>query len=85
MNQDYKYIYFQEILLQRKTKTFLALNKNSGESLGAIKWYAPWRKYCFFVSDHELVFDASCLADIQDFLNKLMQEKKEAKKDAGNE
>lgn len=42
-----------------------------------IKWYAPWRKYCFYPApDTETVWSSGCLADIQDFLDKLNEKKK---------
>jgi hypothetical protein len=75
----YKYLRFEELEAKTKTKQFTVEN-TSGYILGYVKWYAPWRKYCFFVSLDELIFDAGCLADIQDFINKLMSEwKKETK------
>ena len=82
-----KYLCFEKIgdylnafQLEAKTKTkqFEIKNK-SGCSLGYVKWYAPWRKYCFFTSDvvSGLVFDAGCLTGICNFINKLMAERKE--------
>jgi hypothetical protein len=83
-----KYLCFEKIgdylnafQLESKTKTkqFEIKNK-SGSGLGYVKWYAPWRKYCFFTSDDlsGLVFDVGCLTDICNFINKLMAERKEA-------
>ena len=43
--------------------------------LGAIKWYAPWRKYSFFPQPHT-VFEKDCLREIADFCEKEMKEKK---------
>jgi len=78
---EYKYLTFLEVEFKpnAKTKIFGVKNKVYGELLGYVKWYAPWRKYCFFVHDSDLVFDAGCLADIQDFINKLMEERKNGK------
>ena len=75
---EYKYISFFEIKYNthRKTKAFNVRNKLSLDILGIVKWYAPWRKYCFFCNNHGLVFDAGCLADIQDFINGLMAERR---------
>jgi len=75
---DYKYLVFVEVESKTKTKVFEVRNKLSGGILGFVKWYAPWRKYCLFIDFPGLVFDASCLADIQDFINKLMAERKAA-------
>ncbi len=36
--------------------------------LGSIRWYAPWRKYCFYCSALQcVVFDVNCLREIADF------------------
>jgi hypothetical protein len=75
MKTTYKYLCFEELDAKTKTRQFTAEN-TSGSILGHVKWYAPWRKYCFFTHS-PLVFDAGCLADIQDFINALMQERKE--------
>jgi hypothetical protein len=69
------YLCFEELETKTKTKLFEVCNKISGYVIGHIKWYAPWRKYCFFVND-DLVFDAGCLADILQFINTLMTERK---------
>jgi hypothetical protein len=73
---EYKYLSFVELPPKAKTKCFWVKNKLTGYLLGAIKWYAPWRKYCFFVDTTGLVFDAGCLADIQEFMNGLMAERR---------
>jgi hypothetical protein len=72
-----KYLSFVELEPKAKTKQFEVKNKMSGFSLGYVKWYAPWRKHCFFIELPGLVFDAGCLADIQEFMNRLMQERKQ--------
>jgi len=77
--KDYKYLSFVDVTSKTKTKTFLITNKFSGGGLGFIKWYAPWRKFCFFADFPGIVFDAGCLADIQDFINTLMEERREGK------
>ncbi|MDR2597267.1 MAG: hypothetical protein LBC76_08115 [Treponema sp.] len=78
---DYKYLSFEELYSTTKTKKFEVRNKIYGGLLGVVKWYAPWRRYCLFIDLPGLVFDAGCLADIQDFINKLMEERKEANHD----
>ena len=77
---DYKYLSFIEQDTRTKTKVFEVRSRFSGSLLGLVKWYAPWRKYCLFIDLPGLVFDAGCLADIQDFINKLMTERREVKK-----
>jgi len=78
MNKEYKYIYFKELTAKLKTRVFLVLNKTSDDFLGYVKWYAPWRRYCFLPYTN-LVFDAGCLTDISNFLNEIMAERKKEK------
>lgn len=63
----------------RKTDIYQVFNKEFGELLGNISWHAPWRKYSFFPAGKNLVFEATCLQDIVNFLNKLMEERKHTK------
>ncbi|MBA4183035.1 MAG: hypothetical protein H0X49_03380 [Acidobacteria bacterium] len=62
-----KYLDFQDVEVNRKTKLWYIKTKNNSY-LGQIKWYAPWRKYCFFPAD-ATIWDQNCLQDINDFLN----------------
>jgi len=57
-----------------KTNVYDVYPNGGGNSLGNIKWYAPWRRYCFHPEDSTL-FDVSCLNDICDFITQLMQER----------
>jgi hypothetical protein len=72
MNAMYKYLSFKELGAKTKTKQFTVEN-TSGSILGHVKWYVPWRKYCFFTHG-PFIFDVGCLNDIQDFINRLMSE-----------
>jgi len=82
MQAMYKYLCFGEIETNTKTRLFSVKNKRSDFTIGYVKWYGPWRKYCFLPNGNT-VFDAGCLADIQDFLNELMAEwKAERKKES---
>jgi len=74
---EYKYLDFVECKPKAKTKVFNVRSRFTGDYLGCVKWYGPWRKYCYFIDGIGLVFDSGCLADIQDFLNELMAERKE--------
>ncbi len=71
--ETYKYLCFEELAAKPKTKQFAVKNKSSDSILGYVKWYAPWRRYCFFIAYSDVVFDAGCLGEIQDFINKLME------------
>lgn len=69
------FLHFDELTLpNKKTKTWLVRNKQIGNALGAIKWYAPWRRYCFFTGEMLVIFDANCLGEIQSFVNKAMHD-----------
>lgn len=37
-----------------------------GRQIGVVKWYGPWRKYCFFPMA-EAVYEQVCLRDIANF------------------
>jgi len=71
-----KYLSFIELTPKPKTKVFAVENKQSGDLLGHVYWYAPWRKYCFFTPAQELVFDSGCLLEILNFINVLMLERR---------
>ena len=47
--------------------------KRSGDLLGMIAWYAHWKCYVF-QPDHGAEFDAKCLRDIANFLEKITNE-----------
>ena len=59
-----------------KTKVYDVFNKENKSYLGRIGWYPSWRKYTFAPSAGA-VFEATCLADITSFLNKLMEDRKQ--------
>jgi len=64
---DFKYIEFKIAEQKPKTTVWDILNKNSGDRIGQVKWWANWRQYCFF-PDEECVFSVGCLRDIMDFI-----------------
>lgn len=69
------FLYFDELTLpSKKTRTWLVRNKQTGNALGVIKWYAPWRRYCFFTREILVILDANCLGEIQSFMNTAMYE-----------
>jgi len=81
MTMVYKYIRFVEMDAgARKTKIWRCESED-GFCLGEVRWYGPWRKYCFMpASESRLVFCAQCLADINAFLEQAMHEHKTLKK-----
>ena len=66
---------FRDILgLNKKTLTQTVI---SGEiTVGMIKWYAHWRRYCFFPNSN-CIFDVSCLLEISKHIEGLMSQRKE--------
>lgn len=43
--------------------------------LGEVKWYAPWRRYCFY-PDRETLFDRNCLCEVVEFIDEQMKARK---------
>lgn len=74
MNKKYKYIHFECYGESVKTSHWFCKNNKSNGILGIVKWYGPWRQYCFFPSG-DTVFNIGCMTDIGDFINQLMSER----------
>lgn len=49
-----------------KTAIYSVSTKEGGANLGAVRWYAPWRKYAFFPRP-ETLYEQDCLRDIAAF------------------
>lgn len=80
MNEPVEYRYFsvnpQPRKPGRKTREYHIVNKTQGLRLGVIKWFGRWRQHCFFPEPFdETVWSAGCLADIQDILRQLKEER----------
>lgn len=69
-----KYLNFVQIGNTTKTK-IIGVGNNSGVKLGMIKWVGAWRKYCF-IPFQGMQFDTTCLMDIVEFIDELMNERK---------
>jgi len=50
----------------RKTMQWDVVTKDSGVSLGAVKWFALWRRYAFFPVEGTC-FEQDCLRTIASF------------------
>jgi len=71
--------YFTVTLFESKPKTMvLALISRHNDTLGFIKWYGPWRQYCFFPSI-ETLFSKGCLADVETVLEEVNKHHKHKK------
>ena len=69
MKQKYKKIEFD--LVEGR---WYCYNKKSGEELGKVYYYQPWKKYVFDMKE-DIVFDLSCLKDVIDFMEQLRKRK----------
>ena len=71
-----KYLEFEKIgdTKHGKTEIWEIISKSSGFSLGLIKWYGPWRQYCFYPSAH-CVFNVTCMSDISGHIKDLMNQR----------
>jgi hypothetical protein len=58
-----------------KTEIWGIESRRSGDLLGIIQWYGPWRQYVFFPSE-ETLFNSGCLMDIREFISTLMEIRK---------
>lgn len=47
---------------------FAVDNKRSGDTLGYIEWYAPWRCYVLQEVTEGTVFNGECLRDVAAFM-----------------
>ncbi len=63
------YLVFKHTSFSDSGLTCIWTIENSiGATLGYIKWFSQWRKYCFFTTlISEKVFDHSCLDEISEF------------------
>ena len=66
-----RYLSFIEAPATGKTSVVNVVSRSSGAVLGKIKWYGPWRQYCFFPI-HDCLFNKGCLSDINDMIDELM-------------
>ncbi len=49
----------------RKTGVWIVRSIRSGATLGTIRWYGPWRQYCFWPTT-ATIFNTDCLVGIAD-------------------
>lgn len=54
---------------------FSGPESNEAYLLGQVKWYGPWRKYCFFPNG-ATIFDKNCLTEIINFIEEQMSTRK---------
>lgn len=68
--KKYKFMTIKQVdsELWEKKPVYRIFNNRSGDQLGIISWYKPWREYVFSSKD-DCVFNNTCLMDILDFMN----------------
>ena len=73
---------FIQLLSRAKTDVWAVYNKKTPELLGDVRWYDPWRQYCFYPRKeyhfytNEAVLNADCLARIIDLLAALENDRR---------
>lgn len=72
---EYEYISFELKEHKPKTDVWICVNKKSNTALGRVLWYGPWRQYVF-LPEKATIFSTGCMADISDFINKKMGERR---------
>lgn len=73
-----EYIKFKDLRYEGKTVRFAVVNVKQDIAIGTVRWYGAWRKYCFF-PDIGMVFDTTCLNAISEFIQQLMENRKNAR------
>jgi hypothetical protein len=74
MKERYRYISFGRRISKTKTAVYACHNNSSGAEVGIVKWYGPWRQYCFFPA-RGTIFSKGCMEDVNDFIRQLMEER----------
>ncbi len=71
-----KYLTFELVnLSKKKTNRWEVINNVvGGDYIGVIKWYAPWRQYCFEPSNNT-VFARGCLEEVTKFIEAEMSKR----------
>lgn len=80
MKERYKYIHFVKVRDDNGIKVWSCRNNHSGEELGTVVYYDPWRQYVYQPTV-QAVYSEGCLTDIADFLKQLKGENKDARRD----
>jgi len=69
MKTEYEYLRFVEKSkpVNRKKGTYSCRNRKSNAEIGKVRWYGPWRQYCYFPTI-QAAYSDGCLQDIADFI-----------------
>jgi len=84
MNSKYKYIHFAEAAGENKIvnnkPAYECRNNKTNDVLAIIFWHKPWKEYCFTQFKQSVIFNKSCLNDVQNFIEQLNPIKNEKRK-----
>jgi len=69
-----EFLLFRFVSTTGKTVVEEVISKVNNYILGRIKWYAPWRRYCFIPENS--LFDSRCLTEIAKHIDEMMEERK---------
>ena len=78
MKTKFKWIWFNKIEGKPKTQVWECYSNESDEELGLVKWYGPWRQYCFF-PETSLLFNPECMREVAEFVETLTKKHKAKK------
>ena len=69
--------YMEAFPIEKKPQTWVygVVSHRWGVKLGLVKWYAPWRQYCFFPHNNT-VWAKNCLTEVNEFIEGLMNERR---------
>jgi hypothetical protein len=73
-----EYLLFEEQPRRGKTGVWNVVSQNHGNVLGEVKWFGPWRQYCFFPG-RATIWNKTCLADVETFIKDQMAARRQAK------
>lgn len=78
MDKKYKFIWIRNVNgeLYNGKPVYRIFNNRSGDQLGILSFYRPWKQYVFS-SQPECVFNDSCLRDVLDFIGLIARTEKE--------
>jgi len=63
LRTKYQFIHFE----QASKTAWRCVNNRSHDSLGLVRYYGPWKQW-IYMPEHQTIYSAGCLADIQAFI-----------------
>lgn len=73
------YLTFREVKASPGRKTKIWVVRGTGDiKLGEVRWYAPWRQYCFYPED-ATIWSTDCMIDLCEFIAKAELERKKSR------